>query len=798
MRGDGYRLEGYSSEVFAQKRNTDTSNLFDILAVKIGNRAIEGRDIHKRDMRYIHTNDRNFTIIYPQYFNDSDFYIKNGKKQKRSYYRAFKKLDYSGRVWCPSVPNGAFVARRKGKVFITGNSHPQMYIDHLVMICQEIKRVLKKSGSFYLNLGDTYGGSGRGYRSAPDPKWEKARDGKLKPSKVHNGNWIQPKQLLGIPERVMIALQDDGWILRNKNVWHKLNSMPSSVKDRLNNTWEPVFHFVKARKYYFDLDAIREPHKASSLDRAKYDFNMIPRAWEQEVIPVSGGKKVNIDCHPAGKNPGDILEYDSKYRGKDYGQTAQGFTRSHSKEKGRIKSREDAKKLFPNDPKKQKEYINYIHDHDGCPMGPNPGDVITEDSKFSEGDASNLKDRRDFYRSHGLPEGHPLGRNPGDVVATRDIKDKSYKTRDPGRHVNPKGKNPGDITKWNDDEQYPRSIMKFGKSQTTESLHRDGNGVYHQLGKNPGDVTEYDLSKECGLPTTGPKSRSNLPSQYQHRDNNLIDNNPKGKNPGDVLQFDEQYWWNFILGRAHSNRFYKKAYVLMKDWMIKNDCFDYNIFYEWYRGEFEGKWKSGTLKKGKANYLSDEKRLPFPKPETRFLGDIPGDFWSITTQPFTGYNPDLEHFAVFPESLVLKPLKAACPKEVCKKCGKPKRKVVETGGTKEAFDIRVRDVKEKRIKHTDRIASEKEIENYDEQRYVSKIKKYVVAEGCKCDAGFDAGVVLDPFCGRGTVGKVAKSLGLHYILFDAKPEYCELSHLYIGGQKHKIPKGQSSLDRFGE
>ena len=99
--------------------------------------------------------------------------------------------------------------------------HPQEYIDKMVLVCQEIRRVLKKSGSFYMNLGDTYGGSGKGYGSLPDPKWEKARNGKIKPSKIYDGGWLQPKQLMLIPSRVAIALQNDGWILRNDIIWHK-------------------------------------------------------------------------------------------------------------------------------------------------------------------------------------------------------------------------------------------------------------------------------------------------------------------------------------------------------------------------------------------------------------------------------------------------------------------------------------------------------------------------------------------------------------------------------------------------
>lgn len=674
--------------------------------------------------------------------------------------------------------------------------HPQMFIDHLVMICREIKRVLKKSGSFYLNLGDTYFGKPKSSYEKSGLQIKNYGDRYSKQGYENRGdtynkicnssNWLQPKQLMLMPVRIAIALQDDGWILRNDIIWYKPNPMPSSVKDRLNNTFEHVFHFVKSKKYYYDLDTIREPHKIESLERAEYGFNVIPRAWEQEVIPVSGGKDVNIDCHPLGrnpgdvirdsihhgsslsnkptyydqqifpmcdpkgKNPGDVITYDSKYKESEYGQTPQGFTRVQSIAKERVQSRIDAKKLFPDNPKKQQEYINYIHDHGAC----------------------------------------PLGSNPGDIIATRDVKDKSYKTRDPGRHINPKGSNPSDVVK------HDIAVGRIGDFSYNDPLHTKG---YH----------------------------------------------PKGKNPGDVIQFNEEYWWNFILGRAHPNKFYKKAYELMREWMVKNNCFDYNIFYEWYKKEFEGKWESGDLEKGKANYLSDEKRLPFPKPETRFLGDKPGDFWkqtpeyiigslaekirdfedahpdadlgwldeiirdivlakpndfiypndfwSITTQPFTGFNPDLEHFAVFPEELVLKPLKASCPQLVCKKCGKPKKKVIKSGGYEEAFNIRVRDVKEGRIKHTDRIASKKEIKNYDEDSYVSKVKKHIVASGCNCNAGFDAGIVLDPFAGRGTVGKVAKQLGLHYILFDIKHEYCELARLYIAGQKYKLHKDQTKL-----
>ena len=408
-------------------------------------------------------------------------------------------------------------------------SHPQEYIDKLVNVAREIKRVLKKSGSFYLNLGDTYFGSGTGQK--PDHKG-KMTEGRflsaVGANEVRNNckadrTWLQPKQLMLIPVRVAIALQDDGWVLRNDIIWHKPNPMPSSVKDRLNNTFEHVFHFVKSRKYYYDLDAIREPHKTQ-------------------------------ENRPYGIVRNRLYDYDSK--------------------------------------------LNKIR---------------------------------------GLKSGYP------------DVGQQQY--------------------------------------------HSD-NIEYNSDGKNPGDVINWDAN----------------------------DLNEKGKPRVSTL------------------------------------------------------WKSAGVPR-----------------TTHPLGKAPGDFWDITTQPFTSYSRDLEHFAVFPKELIIKPLKASCPVQICKRCGMPIKKIIKVGGKKDAFNIRVRDVKEGRIKHTDRKASSSEITNYNEQSYVSDVKEYVVSKGCNCNAGFTSGVVLDPFCGRGTVGKVAKDLGLNYVLFDISPDYCELARLYVNGQKRKLIKNQERL-----
>ncbi|GAB3195013.1 hypothetical protein GCM10027261_14270 [Geodermatophilus arenarius] len=117
------------------------------------------------------------------------------------------------------------------------------YVERLVKIYREVYRVLADDGTAWLNIGDSY------FNRTITVGGKPPRTG-----------WRRNKQLSLIPFRVALALEDDGWWVRNVAVWHKPNAMPSSVSDRLTNTWEPVFLLSKSERYYFDLDAIRVPH----------------------------------------------------------------------------------------------------------------------------------------------------------------------------------------------------------------------------------------------------------------------------------------------------------------------------------------------------------------------------------------------------------------------------------------------------------------------------------------------------------------------------------------------------------
>lgn len=143
---------------------------------------------------------------------------------------------------------------------------PEEYVNNLVEVFREVKRVLRDDGTFWLNLGDSYC-SNNGFARA-SKTWQ--RDGR-NDAIANNRNLellhksgIKTKDLIGIPWRVAFALQADGWYLRQDIIWQKNNPMPESVRDRCTKAHEYIFLLSKSQKYYFDNEAIKEPCTLSS------------------------------------------------------------------------------------------------------------------------------------------------------------------------------------------------------------------------------------------------------------------------------------------------------------------------------------------------------------------------------------------------------------------------------------------------------------------------------------------------------------------------------------------------------
>ncbi len=142
---------------------------------------------------------------------------------------------------------------------------PDQYVQRLVEVFREVRRVLRDDGTLWLNLGDSYAGSGRGPTGENGLGNQQKRQGFDSP-KVVIPDGLKPKDLIGIPWRVAFALQADGWYLRQDIIWHKPNPMPESVTDRCTKAHEYIFLLSKSKKYYYDYDAIKEPSVCYGTD----------------------------------------------------------------------------------------------------------------------------------------------------------------------------------------------------------------------------------------------------------------------------------------------------------------------------------------------------------------------------------------------------------------------------------------------------------------------------------------------------------------------------------------------------
>jgi DNA modification methylase len=189
------------------------------------------------------------------------------------------------------------------------------YVAAMVGVFREVRRVLRDDGTLWLNLGDSYNSNqaragmsvGDSYRGSDTPTLNREHQ-----TRVHF-NGIKPKDLCGIPWRVAFALQADGWYLRQDIIWSKPNPMPESVTDRCTKAHEYLFLLSKRERYYYDQDAIREPHLETSIARAL-------RPWNGNAVRgdplgrsqlVSNGRDAGAPmdtCHPHGRNKRSVWE----------------------------------------------------------------------------------------------------------------------------------------------------------------------------------------------------------------------------------------------------------------------------------------------------------------------------------------------------------------------------------------------------------------------------------------------------------------------------------------------------------
>lgn len=208
---------------------------------------------------------------------------------------------------------------------------PEEYIEKLVEVFREVRRVLKDDGSLWVNIGDSYNGSGKAGNN-PDNIGKHKTFGKVGNPRTFGVpvrlKSIKPKDLIGIPWMLAFALRADGWYLRQDIIWAKPSVMPESVKDRCTKSHEYIFLLSKSRKYYFDNESIKEPSTTfdtSIRDRDKTKMNNTPgrskmrglttndyemrnkrSVWTVATQPFKGGhfavfpQRLIVDCIKAG------------------------------------------------------------------------------------------------------------------------------------------------------------------------------------------------------------------------------------------------------------------------------------------------------------------------------------------------------------------------------------------------------------------------------------------------------------------------------------------------------------------
>ncbi|MGB9792810.1 MAG: DNA-methyltransferase [Thermacetogeniaceae bacterium] len=181
----------------------------------------------------------------------------------------------------------------------TGHPCGECYVCHMVEVFREVRRVLRKDGTLWLNLGDSFATDTKG-SGGMSPKQVTNAGSFFSVRKLKHG--LKPKDLVCIPWRVALALQADGWYLRSDIIWAKVNAMPESVTDRPTHAHEYLFLLTKSEHYFYDADAIREPH--TEIDR-RFGGNGTHYATGVKYhnnAPKGIQRGVWLGQHPLGRN----------------------------------------------------------------------------------------------------------------------------------------------------------------------------------------------------------------------------------------------------------------------------------------------------------------------------------------------------------------------------------------------------------------------------------------------------------------------------------------------------------------
>lgn len=191
----------------------------------------------------------------------------------------------------------------------------ELYLSHLMAVFQEVRRVLRPDGVCWVNIGDSYGGDKSWGRNDTDKMYPGNPDGLRSTGKLPGKSGLKPKDLCLIPFRFALAMQADGWWVRQDIIWAKKNPMPESVTDRCTKAHEYIFLCTKSAKYFYDAEAVKEKVSEVSLKRAEYGWDCNRASTKNASM---GGEGIHVEkmgtrfVDPSGRNLRSVWEINTQ------------------------------------------------------------------------------------------------------------------------------------------------------------------------------------------------------------------------------------------------------------------------------------------------------------------------------------------------------------------------------------------------------------------------------------------------------------------------------------------------------
>jgi len=674
-----------------------------------------------------------------------------------------------------------------------------LYLVHMWQITDELFRILKKTGVMFWNHGDNYsGGSDKEMiKHSPSPYNVPVKSMVLQNERFALGlididyRILVEWRAMGKPEgklEEMLKNQRIQAILRNRIIWRKLNAMPESVRDRLSTKYEPVYIFVKNRKYWFDLDSIRLPHKETSIERAKrkrlgnQKYEGKPQYKGCGQINTPDGKPL----HPLGKNPGDVWDIATQpFKGSHFA-CVDGHTEILTKE-GWKKWNE----IAMDDEIATLDILNetiYYHKPYAIYRYNYEGKLIVIENKW--------------VAQYVTPNHRVLLKYVHSALKKQPDEFWHYKRADSirphsGVLIPLSGKYEGEL----DVGSVERAELLgwiLTEGCFTGLTKGKGITIYQSNHANPHKVKRIEeLLRECNIDYTRTdrlRQKSVIKDKVYIRHEVAFYIKKSGKNWQWILEWineDKMPQWKLlhirkeqlealyrgiIAGDGHHRKDGRDSFVQKNDYMR-----------EWFRtlcvhlGKRTTEYNKPYLRSAGTVYVTNQNYAQIHSSDFKECVKkikYKGIVWCphLPNTNFVarrkGNDGEYRYFITgntFPERLIHPMVKAGCPKWVCAKCGKARERITQRTGTPPKVEkTEVGKAKDFKGSGVHRAIGQKYQEWLDRNPLIT-----IGWTDCGCDAGWEPGVVLDPFMGSGTTGLVALKHGVKFIGIELNIEYIE-------------------------